>query len=66
MDDVDIWLTANLLIETHGENAGLQAALRADNALDGGFPGIVNVWMRVMRAIEELQRTSLKPDEALN
>jgi hypothetical protein len=63
MEDIDIWRTAKLLIETHGDEAAMQAAMRADEALDNGEMAAMNVWRKVMRSVEELQRTGPKPGE---
>jgi hypothetical protein len=56
MEEIDIWRTAKILMDAHGEDGALQAAMRADHALDDGNTDAVNVWKRVMRAIEALQR----------
>jgi hypothetical protein len=66
MDEIDIWRTAKILMDAHGENASLEAAMRADHALDQGQPDTVNVWKRVMRAIVELQRETPHPVELFN
>ena len=34
--DIDIWRSANLLVKKHGEDAGIQAAMRADAMLANG------------------------------
>lgn len=52
MDEIDIWRTAKILIDAHGDQADIQAAMRADWCLEDGNPAGVNVWMRVKRAIE--------------
>jgi hypothetical protein len=56
VEEIDIWRTAKILVDAHGENASLEAAMRADHALEDGLPEAVNVWMRVKRAVEKLQR----------
>ena len=53
--DVDIWRAANLVIEQHGENAEIVAAQRADLMLERGDPEGWLVWLRIKRAIVELQ-----------
>lgn len=58
MDEIDIWRTAKLLMDTHGDTASMEAAMRADAALDNGELAAVDVWKRVMRAVENLQRTA--------
>jgi hypothetical protein len=53
--DIDIWRAATLLIKQHGENAEIVAAQRADQILERGDPEGRVVWLRIRRAIAELQ-----------
>src|ERR1051325_5103466 len=53
--DIDIWRAANLLISQHGENAEVVAAQRADVMLERCDPEGWLVWLRIKRAIVELQ-----------
>jgi len=53
--ELDIWRAANLLIRKHGIEAELFAAQRADRMLERGDRDGRLVWMRIMRAIRELQ-----------
>ena len=55
--DLDIYRTANLLIQQHGEEAAIQAAMKADEMLAKGDMDGKAVWMRVIEAIEELWDT---------
>jgi hypothetical protein len=66
MDEIDIWRTAKILIDAHGAEASLEAAHRADHALEDGLQDAVNVWKRVMRAVEDLQRPKPNASEPLN
>jgi len=59
---LDIYRTANLMIQQHGEEAALQAAMRADEMLAKGNMDGKAVWMRVIESIEELQAT--EPESA--
>ena len=52
---LDIFRTASLLIEQHGEEAAIHAAMRADELLDSGDIEGQAVWKRIFRAIVELQ-----------
>ena len=61
---LDPWRVANLLIEQHGESAGLQAALRADALWEVGDEAGVAVWRQVLGAIDILQRTEQLAGEA--
>jgi hypothetical protein len=56
VSDLDIWRTAKILIDAHGENASLEAAQRADWAIRDGNPEAESVWKRVLKAVEALQR----------
>ena len=53
--DLDIYRSAKLLVDQHGANAPIFAAMQADKCLEGGDLDGKAVWMRVIRAIEELQ-----------
>ena len=54
---IDIYRTANLFIQQHGEEAAIQAAMKADEMLARGDMDGKAVWMRVIEAIEELWDT---------
>ncbi len=65
--NLDIYRTANLLIEQHGDEATIHAAMRADALLEAGDLGGQAVWKRIIRAIEELQdRTPPGKGEAVH
>ena len=55
MPDRDIWRAANLLIKEHGADAEVVAARRADEMLERGEHDGQLVWLRIRRAIVELQ-----------
>jgi len=55
--DLDIYRTANLLIQQHGEEATILAAMKGDEMLAKGDLKGQTVWLQVIRAIEELQAT---------
>ncbi len=63
--DLDIYRTANVLIREHGEDAALEAAQRADAMLEKGAIDGQRVWKRVLKAIKEIQREELGPEELL-
>ncbi len=54
--DIDIYRVANLLVKRHGQDASIEAAMRADAMLDKGDLDGYAVWKRILRAVEELQR----------
>ena len=59
--DMDIWRAANLVIKQHGGNAVIVAAQRADLMLERGDPEGQFVWLRIRRAIAELQAAPTGP-----
>ena len=66
MEEIDIWRTAKLLIDAHGDRAELEANMRADKAVVDGYPDAVNVWKRVMAAVLVLQQQKPSASEPLN
>ncbi len=63
VSEIDIYRSAKLLVDQHGEDAGLEAAMRADAMLEKGAIAGKRVWVRIMKAIDELQRTEPGPGE---
>jgi hypothetical protein len=53
--DRDIWRAANLLIREHGADAEVVTARRADEMLERGDRDGQLIWLRIRRAIIELQ-----------
>ncbi len=64
--DLDICRSANVLVKHHGQDAPVQAAMRADAMLDKGDPDGYAVQKLILRAVEELQRTAPKPGEVVH
>ncbi len=64
--DLDIYRTANVLVRQHGEDAPIQAAMRADAMLEAGDLGGYAVWRRILRAVEELRGAVPKSGEAVH
>ena len=60
-DERDIWRTADVLMKTHGDDAELIAATRADAMLDLGDIDGQRVWKRVLAAIRFLTSAN-RPD----
>jgi hypothetical protein len=54
--DIDIWRCANELIKEHGDEAGTAAAVLGDAFFEKGDLDGQRVWMRVAKAIDQLQR----------
>ncbi len=60
--NIDIYRSANELIEQHGEDAPIEAAMRADElAADGDMEGVA-VWKRIGKAVEEVLSEE-RPDD---
>ena len=55
--------SAKLLIDQHGDDAPIFAAMQADKLAEAGDREGRRVWLRVIKAIEELQRTRPRRDE---
>ena len=56
LDQIDIYRSAKLLIHQHGTEAPIHAAMNADAVLErGGLDGRA-VWLRILSAVNELQR----------
>ena len=53
-DEIDIYRSPKLLIDQHGADAPVFAAMQADKCLEAGDLNGKAVWMRVIRAIKEL------------
>jgi hypothetical protein len=59
--DIDIYRSAKLLIDQHGEEAAIFAGMQVDECLEKGDIDGKVMWLSVIKAIEELQDVSL-PD----
>ncbi len=64
--EIDIYRSARLLIDQHGEDAPIFAAMQADKLAEAGDRKGRAVWLRVIRTIEELQRTRPRRDEPIH
>jgi len=60
MIERDVWATAKLMIDRHGEDATIFAAMKADRMLSKGDIEGQKAWLRIWRAIEDLQRAPPK------
>ena len=52
--DLDICRSARFIINRHGDDAPIHAAMRADELLEVGDLDGVAVWKRIGRAVDEL------------
>ena len=63
---VSIWRVAHLMVKAYGEDASIQAGMRADELLAAGDIDGAATWRSILRAIEELQRARPSDGEAVN
>ena len=63
VDDIDIFRSAKLLIDKHGDDAALIAIKRATKMLDAGNVDGYAVWKRILRAIEDMKQETPRPGE---
>ncbi len=56
MASLAVYRTANELIEQHGEDAPIHAAMRADELMEAGDMEGEAVWLRIVKAVEELRQ----------
>ncbi len=54
VDDLNIYGSANKLIEQHGEDAPIHTAMWADHLMEAGDMEGEAGWRRIVKAIEEL------------
>jgi hypothetical protein len=55
ISDLDIWRAANLLVKQHGADAEIVAARRAGELMEREDWDDRVVWLRIRRAVAELQ-----------
>ncbi len=63
--NIDIWRSANVMVKRYGEDAALEAAKRADELLEAGDMDGCAIWKRIVAAVEDLQRTKPRQNEAV-
>ena len=54
LTDLDIYRSAKILVEQHGQDALLEAALKADELRDKGDLDGQAVWLRIAAAVADL------------
>ncbi len=54
---IDIYRSAKLYIDAHGDQGALRAAVRADALLDAGDMNGAAVWRKIIAAIETMRST---------
>ena len=58
MNDRDAYITAASLLKQHGELAWVHATSKAETLLEEGDIKGQRVWLKIIRAIDDLQRKS--------
>jgi len=66
LDDQAVWRAAKKMIELFPESASFEAAQRADKALEDGDLDNFNLWQRIAKATEDLERARPGAGEAIN
>ncbi len=66
LSDLDLWRAANVMIKRYADGAASEAAMRADEFLDQGIIDGERLWMRIVQAIEEVQRERPGDGEAVH
>ena len=63
MTEIEIWRSANILLKQFGGEAVFIATNRADALLDQGDMQGCSVWMRIAKAITDLERNTAGPSD---
>jgi hypothetical protein len=63
VEDIDIYRPANIIVMQHGEDAPIHAAMRADKFLEAGDLDGYAVWLRIVKAVEDLLRSEPRRGE---
>ncbi len=66
ISDIDIYRSAKLIVDKYGDDAPIEAALRADAMLERGDLDGYAVWKRILAAVEELGRVKPEDGERAN
>ncbi len=66
ISDLDIYLAAKFIIKKCGEDAPIHVAMRADAVLEAGELDGHAMWKRILRVVEELQRSEPTWGEAVH
>ena len=63
--ELDIWRAAQLMVNRYGDDAAIQAGMRAEELLARGDDDGAVTWRAIIRAVEELQRATPWEGEAV-
>jgi hypothetical protein len=62
----EIWMNALGMVDNHGSAAREMASCQAAALIDRGDLAGAEIWSRVLRAIDELQRVELRGGESVH
>ena len=65
VSDLEVYRAANQLIQRYGQDAELEAAMRADAMIEQGDPEGLAVWKRILKAVDDLQRDRPNQSESV-
>ena len=65
MDELDAYRCAKLLMDRHGNDAPIHAAMRADELDAAGNEAGRRAWIAIIAAVDELMRVDRGPTEPL-
>ena len=66
VSEIDVWRAAHQMLKMFSEDAALTAAQRADKALEMGDMFNFNLWSRITKAVQEIERQKPGSSEAIN
>jgi hypothetical protein len=66
MSELDIWRSANILLKRYGGEAVFIASKRADALLDQGDVEGCSAWVRITKAIADLERKAAGKSEQVH
>ena len=65
-DDKEIYRSAKLMIDRHGDDAVIEAAMMADKMVETGDLDGLAVWKQILSAIDELLSKERPKDATVN
>ena len=66
VDQIDIYRVAKLLMGEHGDDAPIQAAMKADEMAEKDDVAGYTMWKFVLKAIDELRDGKLPPETTVH
>lgn len=66
MEDIDVWRSAHHMLKRYGDDAVARAAKRVAELQASGDSDGANVWLRIVAAINELEREKPSGSDPIN